>query len=887
MGDSVTHSTCVDAEPMPVTPQIRYPIYSDLTQMNWTVQVEMNLTMSHLRDFSESILEESIAMVAGTSRVDVTNTSFSVTMEIELGGVLPQDFGIQQANIFRQGVEQRLGLNVENANESCTPTASAICAAVQMPLGRLVQEKTNATRNRLACSNAGLYEASKPRGYGVPPPPPIPPSLCTYQGVVDSVEEECNATARANCAVVDISDPAVAVINCHSVKGCIYTYDDNELPLCVAADYDACSSVCIACSDDTETSRRECLHAGGGRDDGTPSTCTYTAKVWPVEEDCVPTARYSCAAADISGNETTSRLNCNSAASGWCTYIPQGTAHVIGSGSVTSIHDSAATVSGRRRLQTRRSRLLLTVATSTLSTAQLAQSQLEVVSTTNLQEPNWVKDAVLEAGVGAMKYGTMVLSQSPSATAKISFAVGADFGGEAKFLALRLIEKISDGTLGRRLRNAGLSGGQPIVATLQSIVTPGLQPEPEPEPEPEPAQTVSQPPTTQPEPALQLSPEPEPQMHVPNEPRQTLIRSIEQWLGDSFGLSGPMGLVVVALIGVPAMVLVANLVNFAVRQIFCPRSKAAHIAPDIGSSLEMGRRYNDRKYAEMSFLKKASQYGPQKLQMNGEQDLADRSVVLDNRLSNSRPTSPSISAIVNAPEAKRRTLSPLRPEAANDLPLAAIREDDEENTNFLQTGRCKCGCHSSDGWRSLLLFLDVTAEAVLLLIHYQFDWRLLCQRELGWTGLVELGPNVTSSSSDIASAVGDLFCLAVVRLVVVGAMVACRPHWATKSSAFCVVCLLYVAIKAASWYTGAWTAVVITQYVVATVAGGLSASGLLLASQHRGIAASRYQRDEGQHWTAQRRRVGLGTHQPSSRLSRAIALVHKWRWKRAVGIRAP
>ena len=63
MGDSVTHSTCVDAEPMPVTPQIRYPIYSDLTQMNWTVQVEMNLTMSHLRDFSESILEESIAMV--------------------------------------------------------------------------------------------------------------------------------------------------------------------------------------------------------------------------------------------------------------------------------------------------------------------------------------------------------------------------------------------------------------------------------------------------------------------------------------------------------------------------------------------------------------------------------------------------------------------------------------------------------------------------------------------------------------------------------------------------------------------------------------------------------------------------------------------------------
>jgi hypothetical protein len=250
-------------------------------------------------------------------------------------------------------------MNIINANESCIATAVAQCAAVTMPQGVLLHEQTNATVNSQACETEGLFTAPRRGGYGIAPPPPPTSSICSYIHVVDSVIEDCNATAIANCGEVDISDPGNAVANCQRVHGCIYTYvpgENGPVAVCLAADFDACNLACIGCSEDEPTSRHACEFAGGGRSDGTPSTCTYTPKVVAVEEACVATALYACARVDISANTTISERNCKSIAGGWCTYTPQGTAFEIGEGALTTANFPAPAIDplGRRRLQAAR-----------------------------------------------------------------------------------------------------------------------------------------------------------------------------------------------------------------------------------------------------------------------------------------------------------------------------------------------------------------------------------------------------------------------------------------------------------------------------------------------------------------------------------------------------
>eukprot|EP01047_Picozoa_sp_COSAG01_P096950 COSAG01_NODE_27357_length_687_cov_69.523810_1_plen_126_part_01 len=68
----VQSAQCSNTKPVPVAPPIKYPVYSDLSGMNWTIMAEMDVTMPHFDGFDEQILAESIAMVAGTSYIDVT-----------------------------------------------------------------------------------------------------------------------------------------------------------------------------------------------------------------------------------------------------------------------------------------------------------------------------------------------------------------------------------------------------------------------------------------------------------------------------------------------------------------------------------------------------------------------------------------------------------------------------------------------------------------------------------------------------------------------------------------------------------------------------------------------------------------------------------------------
>ena len=69
----------------------------------------MSVGMARLDGFNKLFLEQSIAMIAGTSWVSVTDIRLGVSTELELGGVAETAFGPPETLALIALVEQQLG----------------------------------------------------------------------------------------------------------------------------------------------------------------------------------------------------------------------------------------------------------------------------------------------------------------------------------------------------------------------------------------------------------------------------------------------------------------------------------------------------------------------------------------------------------------------------------------------------------------------------------------------------------------------------------------------------------------------------------------------------------------------------------------------------------
>jgi hypothetical protein len=294
--------------------------------------------------------------------------------------------------------------------------------------------------------------------------------------------------------------------------------------------------------------------------------------------------------------------------------------------------------------------------------------------------------------------------------------------------------------------------------------------------------------------------------------------------------------------------------------------------------------------------------------------LGDRSVIADNRIGlqglEGRPTSPGVSYLLNAPPAAqpRNVLSPLTvadrrlseggtqaaaapPRQLGDAPMPAtaaaatpaltaadiraqrrlLSERTQAAAAPHKLGGAQCCCRQARGARvalGVLLAVDSVLELGLLWLKHDLNWTRLCAQEWGGCGHASASPALAEGeapSGAWAYRVGDLSIRVLVRVVAVVPIAACLPpsQWASGACAVCVLCLLYLAAKAALWYEGAWSGIVVTQFIVNALGSGATALGLAWLRHQLGAGVGPSSGVEGQDKaTVGRRGAALGEGRP-------------------------